>query len=145
MEIANLRSSSISGGLLLVDGKRGRRPVPVSYQVARGLENLAQGGDFIWRNRYGNPISAGTLPLAYRGIFEQAGIQGARPGAYTLRLTFAVRFIEAGGDPLDLMHILGRRDLNSAIKMGIASYRAIASAHAEFSPLSALEFDPDWA
>ena len=143
-EIAELRAAAFQGDGLLVEGKRGLRWVPVSYGVARGLESLAKGEDVIWRSRGGDPMSAGALRSAYRRLFDQAGIQGAGLGGYTLRRTFAARFIEKGGNPTCLSHIMGYRDAHSAIKMGIVSYRDIASAHAEFSPLSELDFDPDW-
>ena len=143
-EIADLRAAAFQGGGLLVDGKRGRRWVPLSYGVARGLESLAQGEDVIWRSPSGDPMSAGALGSAYRRLFDQAGIQGACLGAYTLRRTFAARFIGKGGDPTHLARIMGYRDAPSAIKMGFAGSRDIADAHAEFSPLSELDFDPDW-
>ena len=110
-EVARLRGSSLLGDQLLVEGKRGLRYVPVSEEIARGLESLAQGDDGIWRGRSGGPMTAAALGGVYRRLFHRAGIQGARAGVTTLRHTFALEYIRHGGSPLTLMHRLGHRRL----------------------------------
>ncbi len=42
---------------------------------------------------------------------EQAGIRGARVSPHTLRHTYALNFVRAGGDPFTLQEVLGHTSL----------------------------------
>ena len=106
-EIASLRKESIQGEWLLVEGKAGTRRVPVSPQMASALEDLAQGGEVIWRNRRGEPVTADALKRQYRRLFDRAGISGPWRSATTLRLTFADRWLKRGGSFRILQEIMG--------------------------------------
>lgn len=132
-------------GLLRVVGKTGERTVPFGQRCKRALhayldrERRAPHPDV--RHVFlasGNPFSPTVLNTTVTRLVRRAGIKRPKAGPHTLRHTFAVEFLRAGGDVFTLQRILGHRKLE--ITQGYVNLLTddIRSAHRRFSPVDRL-------
>lgn len=92
-EAHSITPSSAKNGLVLVDGKMGPRPVPLSPIVAQMLADLISSAngpadETIWRGRDG-ALTIDGLKAVVRRAFRRAGFQGPKMSAHCLRHTFA--------------------------------------------------------
>ena len=51
------------------------------------------------------------MELLFHWLKQRAGITGKRVSPHILRHTFAVRYLQVGGDPFSLQELLGHEDL----------------------------------
>ena len=75
-EVAGLRHPQLRGQWIEVEGKVGVRQVPVSREVMAMLRKLGD-GEFVWTGLKG-PLTFHGVKLAYRRLFDQAGISGPK-------------------------------------------------------------------
>ena len=130
-EIANLRADSIRDDWLDVSGKIGDHSVPVTPRLGAWLQSLADENGVIWQNRRGEPMTTDALRRVYRRLFDWAGISGTPRSAATLRSTFAIKFLQAGGNKEALVEIMGHSLVSGGMKM---TYRDVANAPPEILP-----------
>jgi site-specific recombinase XerD len=87
--------------------------------------------ELLWLTEEGNPLTGDGLGQVLQGLMNRAGVKGHKASAHVFRHTFANNFLDAGGDPLDLMYLLG----HASLKM-VENY---SRAHRQRRALKALE------
>ena len=132
-ELASLTRESIRGGRLLVNGKTGQRVVPVSDRVE---ELLKQQGDErgLWIGLRGRMTVSG-LQNVVRRCMRRAGFGMPKIGPHALRHTFALQYVDNGGDAFSLQKILGHTDIKTTMVYVNMSVARLASQHEKFSPM----------
>ena len=132
-EVSSMIAASIRDRWLHVDGKRGKRRVPITPSLAQRLVAHAEDG-LIWRGRGSLPMKVDAIKKAYVNLYDEAGIDGTRRGPHTLRHTYATRFIEEGGGVVTLKEILGHASIMMTYRYVSLAGKHILDAHGEFSP-----------
>jgi len=131
-EIANLTWPDIGDRQLAVEGKVGRRQVPLSIEVRRSLIGLGD-GHHIWLGRKG-PFTVEGLKQLYWWLFWEAGIRGKKVGPNVLRHTFATLYLRHGGNILMLQDIMGHENIKTTtIYLHLAGVD-VSRDHATHSP-----------
>jgi len=131
-EICNLTWADVGDGQLAVEGKVGRRQVPLSIEVKRSMLGLGD-GHYIWLGRKG-PLTVEGMKQVYFRLFERAGIKGKKTGAHTLRHTFATWYLRHGGNIRLLQDILGHESIETTtIYIHLAGID-VSLDHAKHSP-----------
>lgn len=77
--------------------------------LAHQRKGVEQGYVFI--NRFGKELTVNCLEQIVRRLGERAQIEGVRCSPHTFRHTFAVRYLEAGGDVYKLSRLMGHTEL----------------------------------
>ena len=135
-EVAGLRHADLRGQWLEVSGKVGMRQVPVSPEVMITLKGLGN-GDHVWTGLKG-PLTFHGVKLAYRRLFDRAGIRGPKKGAHTLRHTFATMWLRYGGGLRQLQTIMGHKHIETTmIYVHLAGHDVLVE-HARYSPVRTL-------
>ena len=75
-----------------------------------------------------------AIQMVFRRLQEAYHFPGVRLSAHTLRHTFAVHYIEAGGDPFTLQRILGHADQQMTSRYLNVSKVHLIDAHHHFAP-----------
>jgi site-specific recombinase XerD len=126
--------------VLTVHGKGGKhRVVPFSLECRKLLYRWKQQStsDLVFPTRSGIQSSQRNVGRDVRLLGERAGIQGVRFSPHTLRHTFAVSYLRAGGNVLYLQRILGHSSLEMTNRyvrsLGIDDLQAV---HDKLSPLT---------
>lgn len=130
-ELAGLRWSDVSGDVVAVDGKTGRRLVPISTST-RGL--LVAQGDVrhLWVGPNGPLTTSGVSQVVKRAL-RRVGVAG---GPHLLRHTFGRMYVTAGGDVFSLQRILGHAQISTTrVYVGL-DLRDVQAQHAKFSPVA---------
>ena len=132
-EVANLRRASLRDGWMVVEGKVGDRPVPVSDELAETLITLSE-GDHVWIGRFAKPLTQHGIQMAYKRMFLRAGISGPKIGPHT----FATMYLRAGGGVRRLQAILGHQDIETTMLYVHLAGNDVLADHARYSPMRTL-------
>lgn len=137
-ELAKIRVSDINldGRLITITGKgRKQRVLPISPTTLKAIWQYLKArrnpSEFLWLTEEGKPLTGDGVGQMIQGLMKRAGIMGHKAGPHVFRHTFANNFLDAGGDPLDLMYLLG----HASLKM-VENY---SRAHRQRRALKALE------
>jgi site-specific recombinase XerD len=137
-ELAKIKVSDINldGRLLTIIGKgRKQRVLSITPTTLKAiwqyLKSRRSPSEFLWLTEEGKPLTGDGLGQVLQGLMNRAGIKGHKASAHVFRHTFANNFLDAGGDPLDLMYLLG----HASLKM-VENY---SRAHRQRRALKALE------
>ncbi len=136
-----LSDLDLGGRVLLVRGKGGReRRLSFGDAVADAL------GHFIARWRPAGTLLTSRLgralrPAALRRILARGGGRAGISGlhAHRFRHTFALRYLEAGGDVFTLQRLLGHSTLDMVQRYLRLTDSHILAAHRRHSPADRLE------
>lgn len=143
-ELVNLRTHDIDwqDRVFRVDGKTGERIVPFSNKLAHSLRTYIRSHrmapsneQHVFTTKNGGPMRAEGVTLLVRRLALKSGITDKKLGPHTLRHTFAVSYIRAGGDAFSLQRILGHSSMDMTsvyVRMNTDDLRL---AHNRFSPL----------
>ncbi|MEN6356546.1 MAG: tyrosine-type recombinase/integrase [Armatimonadota bacterium] len=88
---------------------------------------------------YGDPLERHRLGAVIKKRCKQAGITGVRCSPHTLRHTFAVNYLRAGGDVFSLQKILGHSDLTMTRRYCELSQTDALERHRMYSPADRLQ------
>jgi site-specific recombinase XerD len=69
------------------------------------------GEDHLFLSETRLPLTKNGVELLFHRLKQRAGITGKRVSPHILRHTFAVRYLQAGGDPFSLQELLGHEDM----------------------------------
>ncbi|MFQ6131616.1 MAG: tyrosine-type recombinase/integrase [Armatimonadota bacterium] len=94
---------------------------------------------WVFINDVGGKWSARGAQRRLKRYARQAGIQGVRVSPHTLRHTFALAWVEAGGDVFTLQHILGHSGLEMTRRYVNVSDAHVLAQHRKLSPLETMD------
>jgi len=114
------------------------RLVPISEEMRRLLWRYSQKRDsLLFLTKYGTPLSPRDVLRDLKKLANRLGITGVRMSPHTLRHTFAVSYLRAGGNLFYLSRILGHADINTTQRylqsLGVQDLQAV---HSKLSLLS---------
>jgi site-specific recombinase XerD len=120
--------------MIRVVGKGNKhRLVPLSVELWKVLYRYMSQHttDRIFAARHGGPIGTRNLLRDFKVLCKRIGITGVRTSFHTLRHTFAVNYLRAGGNVLYLQRILGHSSLEMTNRycrsLGIEDLKAVHS------------------
>jgi integrase/recombinase XerC/integrase/recombinase XerD len=142
------RHLDLEGRRCVVEGKGGKaRTIYFGRETARALWNMMREhvpGDreavFVSERglEEGRPLTRGGLLRVLVRLGKAAGIQGVRCSPHTLRHTFALMFIQAGGSAFALQQALGHDSLAMTRRYCALAEADLAAAAKSFSPADRL-------
>ena len=137
-ELLNLRMNQINfeRGMVKIIGKGNKeRIVPVgdyaleylNKYINDGRKNPKRNSDFLFLNRYGEPVSRVYFFLQVKKYAEQAGIQ-VEISPHTLRHCFATHMLENGAELRAVQEMLGHTNIaTTKIYTNISSKRILSA------------------
>ena len=139
----DLPNLNLEEGFIFVKGKGGKeRWIPfgsATKQILWGYikkrADVAQVGEqrFLVTHR-GQPLSIRGVQVMFRRLADRVKIEGVRLSPHTLRHSFALLYIEHGGDPFSLQRILGHSTQAMTAKYINMARSNIKTQHNRFSP-----------
>jgi site-specific recombinase XerD len=87
----------------------------------------------------GDAIKRGGLLRIFRRLARAAKVDGVRCSPHTMRHTFAVSFLRAGGNVFTLKMMLGHESLAMVNRYVALSQADVTRQHAQFSPVARLK------
>lgn len=139
-ELAQLRKQDVGVETIYVQGKTGKRIVPISEETRRLLVSLmAADGvtDYIFGGHKGHLTRHGLYRIVSR-YMRKAGISGPKLGGHRVRHAFARGYLVMGGDTRSLQKILGHKKISTTEKYANLADREIIDKHHRFTPLRAV-------
>lgn len=146
-EATSLKLESIlwSEGVLQADGKTGPRVVPfgrrskaaLKLYVDRERRSRDPRVREVFLTRAGEPMTTRMATHHVIRVVREAGVDVGKAGPHTLRHTFAVEFIRAGGDAFSLQRLLGHTTLDMTRRYVHLADSDLRSAHRKFAPADA--------
>lgn len=128
-ELMSMRWEWVGEDTFWVEGKTGRREIPLSEWMRWTL----LGVELPWRSAWGGPLTTKGAYLAVRRCLQRAGVQ--KGGPHLLRHTFGRLYIRAGGDQFSLQRILGHSDIRTTSIYVQLEMRDVVAQHKRYSPL----------
>ncbi len=128
-----------------VEGKGGKkRTVHFSKHTAKALwgylrENDHEPDDPVFVSERGDALTRYGLTQLFERLNRTARITDVRVSPHSLRHTFAVEFLRAGGNQMTLMRILGHEDLKMTARYVRLAEADIERQQQEFSPVNRLK------
>ncbi len=115
-ELQFITLEAVKSGVTTVQNKGAVRDVPlqpvkkilINYCKEQGITS-----GIIFRTRHGNPISNSQLSRELKHIAGAARVSKARIHPHGFRHLFAVHYLEAGGNTMELKNILGHQSLET--------------------------------
>jgi len=114
------------------------------YLRKREAAMLALGlpeASWLFPNDIGGRLGAKTVQQHLRRYGEQAGIKGVRVSPHTLRHTYALSFVRAGGDPFTLQKVLGHSSLETSRRYCDLSAADVVARQRELTPLATMRLN----
>jgi site-specific recombinase XerD len=147
-DLINLKMAGIKqdGSILQVMGKgQKERIVPIGINAQRALQKylfryrqqpVNPEIDQVFISQYGCPLTYNGIKLALKRVAMASGV--GRLHAHLCRHTFAIRFLNNGGDIFTLQHILGHSTLEMVRHYANVSSIQVQLQHQKCSPLDRL-------
>ena len=142
-EAIGLRLDDIdwTAGTLSVDGKTGPRVVPfgrkskaaLKVYIDRERRSAVPTTREVFLTRTGDPMNVRMATHHVIHLVRQAGVQVRKAGPHTLRHTFALEFIRAGGDSFSLQKMLGHSTLDMTRRYVHLADTDLRAAHRKFA------------
>ena len=134
-EAASLRVENLRDTFLEVEGKTGKRFVPVSPAVMAMIREIAPPEGPVWVGRRG-PLTRSGLGRDIRNAFRRAGFHGPRMSAHRLRHTVGTLW---SGPDAEGMALLGHRDPTMWQLYHHIRLQRLQETHRQHSPLAQLK------
>lgn len=128
---------------VLITGKGGKeRWVPFGLKSRQHLwtyykqraKYASAGQKALFISRRDKPITRRAIQMVFRHLQARLSFPGIRLSAHTLRHSFAVAYVEAGGDPYSLQAILGHSDQEMTSRYVTLSRSNLKEQHQHFGP-----------
>ena len=138
-----LTDVNLEDGFVLVHGKGGKdRYVPIGRSTIKCLwkyiKTRATIEDFqtssLFLTEQGKPLTSRAIQLAFKRLHKKIDLDGVRLSPHTLRHSFALAYIENGGDPFSLQRILGHTNQETTSKYVNMARTNVKSQHSKYSP-----------
>jgi site-specific recombinase XerD len=127
---------------LRVDGKTGPRVVPFGRRskaalkayIDRERRSRTPHVREVFLTRTGEPMTSRMATHHVIRVVREAGVDVRKAGPHTLRHTFAVEFVRAGGDAFSLQRLLGHSTLDMTRRYVNLADADLRQAHRRFAP-----------
>lgn len=128
--------------IMHADGKTGPRVVPfgrrskaaLKLYVDRERRSPDPSIREVFLTRSGEPMTTRLATHHVIRVVREAGVEVSKAGPHTLRHTFAVEFVRAGGDAFSLQRILGHSTLDMTRRYVQLADSDLRAAHRKFAP-----------
>lgn len=87
----------------------------------------------------GGVLTRWGIRLMLTRLAKAAGVEGVRVSPHTVRHSFAIQYLKAGGNQFALMALLGHTDTAMTGRYVKYSQADVAAAHRHFSPVANLK------
>lgn len=115
-ELQFLTVEAVKSGVMTVTNKGSIRDIPLQ-PVKKILQTYCKENGIttgvIFKTRYGNPISNSQLSRELKYIAGMGRVSKKRIHPHAFRHLFAIYYLEAGGDVMELKNVLGHRSLET--------------------------------
>jgi len=124
-------------------GKGGKdRYVPIGREMVKGLwkyiKTRATMEDFqtssLFLTEKGKPLTSRAIQLVFKRLDKKINLDGVRISPHIMRHSFALAYIENGGDPFSLQRILGHSSQETTSKYVNMARTNVKSQHSKYSP-----------
>lgn len=105
-----------------------------AYVREEGIE----GNSPLFRSERGGHLTRSGLRQLFERLGHEANIEATRCSPHTLRHTFAVMFLRAGGSVFSLREMLGHTDLSMTNRYVSLAQADVQNQHRQFSPVERL-------
>ena len=138
-----LNELNLEDGFVMVHGKGGRdRYVPIGREMVKCLWRYMKRRALIDVNfsphlfltEQGKPLTSRAIQLVFKRLGKKINLDGVRLSPHTLRHSFALAYIENGGDPFSLQRILGHTNQETTSKYVNMARTNVKSQHSKYSP-----------
>ena len=144
-ELSNLRLTEVNleEGFVLVHGKGAKdRYVPIGRSTIKCLWNYIKKravidvntNSYLFLTRRGTTLSARGVQIIFRSLKKKLNLDGRKLSPHLLRHSFALAYIENGGDPFSLQRILGHTDQKTTSKYVNMARTNVKAQHSKYSP-----------
>jgi len=138
-----LNEVNLEEGFVLVHGKGAKdRYVPIGRSTIKCLWNYIKKravidvntNSYLFLTQRGATLSARGIQIAFRSLKKKINLVGVRLSPHLLRHSFALAYIENGGDLFSLQRILGHTDQSTTSKYVNMARTNVKSQHSKYSP-----------
>jgi integrase/recombinase XerD len=138
-----LTNVNLEDGFVMVHGKGGRdRYVPIGREMVKCLWRHMKKRALIdvsfsphlFLTEQGRPLTSRAIQLVFKRLHKKIDLDGVRLSPHTLRHSFALAYIENGGDPFSLQRILGHTNQETTSKYVNMARTNVKSQHSKYSP-----------
>ena len=138
-----LTDVNLEDGFVMVHGKGGKdRYVTIGremvkclwrYMKKRALTDV-NSSPYPFLIEQGGPLTSRAIQLVFKRLAKKLNLVGVRLSPHTLRHSFALAYIENGGDPFSLQRILGHSNQTTTSKYVNMARTNVKSQHSKYSP-----------
>jgi integrase/recombinase XerD len=138
-----LTDVNLEEGFVLVHGKGAKdRYVPIGRSTIKCLWNYIKKravidvntNPHLFLTRKGTTLSARGIQIVFRSLKKKLNLDGWKLSPHLLRHSFALAYIENGGDPFSLQRILGHTDQTTTAKYVNMARSNVKAQHSKYSP-----------
>jgi len=138
-----LNEVNLEEGFVLVHGKGAKdRYVPIGRSTIKCLWNYIKKravidvntNPYLFLTRRGTRLSARGVQIVFRSLKKKLNLDGRKLSPHLLRHSFALAYIENGGDPFSLQRILGHTDQTTTSKYVNMARSNVKAQHSKYSP-----------
>ena len=128
---------------MLVHGKEAKdRYVPIGRATIKCLWNYIKKravidvntNAYLFLTRMATTISPRGIQIVFRGLKKKLNLDGRKQSPHFLRHSFALAYIENGGDSFSLQRILGHTDRTTTSKYVNMARSNVKAQHSKYSP-----------
>jgi integrase/recombinase XerD len=138
-----LNEVNLEEGFVLVHGKGAKdRYVPIGRSTIKCLWNYIKKravidvntNSYVFLTQTGTTLSSRGIQIVFRSLKKKLNLDGRKLSPHLLRHSFALAYIENGGDPFSLQRILGHTDQSTTSKYVNMARSNVKAQHSKYSP-----------
>ena len=138
-----LNEVNLEEGFVLVHGKGAKdRYVPIGRSTIKCLWKYIKKravidvntNSYLFLTQRGTTLSARGVQIVFRSLKKKLNLDGRKLSPHLLRHSFALAYIENGGDPFSLQRILGHTDQTTTSKYVNMARSNVKAQHSKYSP-----------
>ena len=88
---------------------------------------------YLFLTQRGTTLSARGVQIVFRSLKKKINLGGRKLSPYLLRHSFALAYIDVGGDPFGLQRILGHTDQTTSSKYANMAFSNVKAQHSKYS------------
>ena len=145
MEVASIGISDLNleEGYMLIKGKgQKERWVPFGNETGKAIwaylkqreRYVSAGTTTLFITQKSGPLSPRGVQMIFKRLRGKLKLDGVRLSPHTARHSFALAYIESGGDPFSLQRILGHTTQTMTSKYVNMARSNVKAQHAKYSP-----------